>query len=87
MFGQLSFGDWYEPEPGQYVSNLCGGSRALADGGEPALGAMTTPRPPSGGDGPDSSPSTASVALGTAGLLMLLGAGVTIVRTRRRSTA
>ena len=40
VFADDSAGDMYRLEPGQYASNICSGSRALADGGEPVLGGL-----------------------------------------------
>jgi hypothetical protein len=41
VFGQRLSYERYQLEPGQYAANLCGGSRALCDGGEPVLGVFT----------------------------------------------
>jgi hypothetical protein len=48
-------GAMYRPRPGQYASNLCSGSRALADGEQAAL-----ERP----GGPDNWPATTQLAVG-----------------------
>jgi hypothetical protein len=50
----FSSGRRYRPQPGQYASNMCSGSRPLADGGEPAAGGLSA-RQPSGPDRPPSS--------------------------------
>jgi hypothetical protein len=54
VFASSSGGHRFRPQPGQYASNLCSGSRPLADGGEPATGGLSA-RQPSGPDRPPSS--------------------------------
>jgi hypothetical protein len=90
-------------DPGQYLSGftqLCLGSRALADGGEPGRGgapgvAVSSPPPTPGGppaaapSGPDSSPSPTSLVVGV-GILaagVAAGLGLAILRARRRASA
>lgn len=68
-----------DADPSQYISYLCDGSRALADGGEPKLGPFGTARPPAPGE---QTPLVAWLALG-AGLLAMTTAGVVaVVRSR-----
>jgi|SRR5262245_25010055 len=86
VFGERSSHEQYQLEPGQYASNLCGGSRALADGGEPQLGVLTTPRPPTPDDGTDS-PSTAGIAIGAATVLVWIVVGLAVHAKRHRPTA
>ena len=82
-------------DPGQYVSHLCLGSRALTDGGEPTFGgpppsspapapSPAPARPPY--PAPASSPAPAGVAIG-AGALVAVGAaalGLAALRARKR---
>ena len=90
VFGyQTSGDDTYQLDPGQYLStfgSLCsGGSRALADGGEPALGG-----PPAGAPGgPDSWPFPARLVVGVGVLAVgvAAGLGLAILRARRRASA
>lgn len=42
VFAYNSAGDTDRLEPGPYASNMCSGSRPLADGGPPALGGLTS---------------------------------------------
>jgi LPXTG-motif cell wall-anchored protein len=65
-----SAGDMYELQPGQYASNLCSGSRAIADGGAPATGGTT--------------PTQLATAVGL--LAAVAAAGLTALRARRRSS-
>jgi hypothetical protein len=53
VFAFRSGGHRYRPQSGQYASNMCSGSRPLADGGEPATGGLLA-RQPSGPDRPPS---------------------------------
>ena len=71
-------GAMYRLGPGQYTSNLCSGSRALADGGKPAL-----ERP----GGPDNWPATTQLAVGVGVLAVgvAAGLGLAALRTRRPS--
>ena len=95
VFGQLDSGGFgHAVDPGQYAANLCGGSRAIADGGEPGLGTLSAPQPPGGPsgsepvppvDGPGGSPSTASIALGVLLMAALAGAGLAVYRIGRAS--
>jgi hypothetical protein len=117
VFAYDSAGDMDRLAPGQYASNLCSGSRALADRGTPASGGppptggpgrldnspSPTSAPPALADNPaaapggspatgisgrwDDSPSTASLTIGLGLLAAVVAAGLTILRTRRRSRA
>jgi hypothetical protein len=90
LFASKSSGDsTLQLDPGQYVSGftrLCsGGSRALADGGEPGRGGRPTRAP----RGPVSSPSSTSLVVGVGILAAGVGAGLglAILRARRRASA
>jgi hypothetical protein len=93
-------------DPGQYLSaftRLCsGGSRALADGGEPGFGGrparaprgpVSSPSPTRGGppagapSGRDSSPSPASLVVGVGVLAAGVGAGLGLTILRARRRA
>ena len=65
VFASSSGGHRYRPQPGQYASNMCSGSRPLADGGEPATGGLSA-RQPSGPDRPPS-PSRGGLLAGASG--------------------
>lgn len=83
VFAYDSAGDTYRLEPGQYASNLCSGSRALANSGTSASGGK-----PTGALSPrDNSPSMANLAIGVGLLAAAVASGLAIVRTRRRSRA
>jgi hypothetical protein len=90
LFAYRSSGDsTLQLDPGQYLStfgSVCpGGSRALAAGGEPALGG-----PPAGAPGgPDSWPSLASlvVDVGVLAAGVVGGLGLAAFRARRRASA
>jgi hypothetical protein len=79
----------YQLDPGQYLSGfstVCsGGSRALADGGEPALGGPPAREP----KGPDSWPFPASLVVGVGVLAagVTAGLGLATLRARRRASA
>lgn len=45
VFAYTSAGARYRLEPGQYASNMCSGSRPLADGGEPDLAGLAASAP------------------------------------------
>jgi hypothetical protein len=45
VFASNSGGRRYRPQPGQYASNACSGSRPLADGGEPVSGGLRAHAP------------------------------------------
>ena len=45
VFAYSSAGDRYRLQPGEYASNLCSGSRPLADGGEPDIGGLPASAP------------------------------------------
>jgi hypothetical protein len=81
VFAQQSVADWYQLDPGQYVSgfsSVCtGGSRALADGGAPALGGLA------GEPGwPDS-----LVGVGALAAAVAAGLGLATLRARHRASA
>jgi hypothetical protein len=79
------WGGKYQLDPGQFVADLCGGSRALADGGEPAFG-----RPPASSPSPVGSSSSTTLAVGVgvlAGGIIGFGPGLAILRARRRASA
>jgi hypothetical protein len=102
VFASGSGGHRYRPQPGQYASNMCSGSRPLADGGEPAAGGLSA-RQPSGPDRPPSSsrgrpvaaasggsvrsPSPARLTLGVGLLAVGAGAGLGLVILRVRRRA
>lgn len=102
VFASGSGGHRYRPQPGQYASNMCSGSRPLADGGEPAAGGLSA-RQPSGPDRPPSSsrgrpvaaasggsvssPFPARLALGVGLLAVGAGAGLGLVILRARRRA
>jgi hypothetical protein len=75
----------YRLQPGQYASNLCSGSRPLADGGEPDLGGL----PASAPSRSESAPSSArlAVGLGVLAAAVAAGLGVFTLRARRRASA
>ena len=77
VYAYDSAGDMYRLGPGQYTSNLCSGSRALADGEQPALG-----RP----GGPNNWPTTTQppVGIGVLAVGVAAGVGVAALRARRR---
>ena len=77
VYAHDSAGDMYRLEPGQYASNLCSGSRALAHGEQPALGSPGRP---------DSWPATTQLAVGIGVLAVGVAAGLGLVglRARRR---
>ena len=58
VFAFSSGGRRYLPQPGQYASNMCSGSRPLADGGEPVGGGLQAHAP--GGPNRSWSPAKAS---------------------------
>lgn len=103
LFASQPSGDnTFQLDPGQYLSGftqLCLGSRALADGGEPGRGrapgvAVSSPSPTRGGppaapSGPDSSPSPTSLVVGVGVLAagVAAGLGLAILRARRRASA
>lgn len=68
------------------TASLCGGTRAIADGGPPAFGANYLPGP--GGDVPDDSwvNTTFTVAVSSAAAVVLAFAGWVLVRHRRSQT-
>jgi hypothetical protein len=68
----------YQLEPGQYSSNLCSGSRPLADGGEPDLGAPRAGEP----GWPDS-----LVGIVVLAAVVAAGLGLAALRARRRASA
>jgi hypothetical protein len=79
VFAQRSVGDVYQLDPGQYASgfsSVCaGGSRALADGGAPALGGLA------GESGwPDS-----LVGVGALAVAVAAGLGLAALRARHRA--
>ena len=76
-----SAGDLYQLAPGQYASNLCSGSRALADSGTATPGGMPTSAPGTR----DNSPSTASLAIGLGLLSAVAASGLAVFKARRRS--
>jgi hypothetical protein len=63
VFAYDSAGDMYRLEPGQYASNLCSGSRALANSGTSASGGPPTTAP----GRPEVAPSTATAPRTVAG--------------------
>jgi hypothetical protein len=80
--------DTFQLDRGQYLSSfstLCGGSRALADGGEPALGGPPARQP----SGPDSWPFPARLVVGVGVLAagVAAGLGLATLRARRRASA
>lgn len=77
IYAYDSAGDMYRLGPGQYASNFCSGSRALADGGKPAL-----ERP----GGPDTWPAKTqlTVGIGVLAVGVAAGLGLAALRTRRR---
>ena len=86
LFAHQSSGDTFQLGPGQYVSTfstLCGGSRALADGGEPALGGPPARQP----SGPDSWPCPARLVVGVGVLAVGVGAGLGLATRRARRRA
>jgi hypothetical protein len=85
VFAYNSAGDSYRLEPGQYASNMCSGSRPLADGGEPDLGGP----PGSAFSRSDGSPAPArpAVGLGVLGAAVAAGLGLFTLRARRRASA
>jgi hypothetical protein len=85
-------------DPGQYVSHLCLGSRALSDGGEPTIGGLppSSPAPvpspapaPPPSPAPASSPAPAGVAIGVGALAAVVAAalGLAALKARRRADA
>ena len=77
-------------DPGQYVSHLCLGSRALSDGGEPTVDGPPPSSPaPAPSPAPASSPGPAGVATGIGALAAVVAAalGVAVLRKRRRANA
>jgi hypothetical protein len=58
VFAFNSGGHRYRPQPGQYASSACSGSRPLVDGGEPVHGGLRVHAP--GGPRRSSSPAKAS---------------------------
>lgn len=77
-------------DPGQYVSHLCLGSRALSDGGEPTVDGPPPSSPaPAPSPAPASSPGPAGVATGVGALAAVVAAalGVAVLRKRRRANA
>lgn len=85
VFAYNSAGERYRLEAGQYASNMCSGSRPLADGGEPDLAGLSASAPSRS----DSAPSPARVAVGL-GILVLAAVaagGWFILRARRRASA
>jgi hypothetical protein len=75
VFAYNSAGDMYRLEPGQYASNLCSGSRPLADGGEPDLAGLSASAP---------SPASLAVGLGVLAAAVAAGLGWFTLRARRR---
>ena len=73
------WGDRYQLDSGQYVANLCGGSRALADG-EPDLGGLPAHEP-------DRWPSTAGLSVTVGILAAVVAVGLAVLRARRRASA
>lgn len=76
VFAFSSGGRRYRPQPGQYASNACSGSRPLAGGGEPVLGGLQAHAP----GGPNrswspakASPSSPSSSAATSGRLVATG--------------
>ncbi len=100
VFGREAADGMMTPEPGQLVSYLCGGSRAIAGGGEPQLGAFSAPQPPGaqppGGQphgaqppGPAPSPGDTGASLPVAGLalggvVLVAAAGAAVLAIRTR---
>ena len=79
-------------DPGQYVSHLCLGSRAMSDGGEPTVGGLppSSPAPaPSPSPAAASSPASAGVAIGVGALAAVVAAalGLAVLKARRRANA
>jgi hypothetical protein len=72
-------------EPGQYASNLCSGSRPLADGGEPDLTGPRAGEPGRSDSGP--SPARLAVGLGVLAAAVAAGLGLFTLRARRRASA
>jgi hypothetical protein len=77
VFAFNSAGAMYRLGPGQYASNLCSGSRALADGEQPAPGRPARP---------DNWPATTQLAIGIGVLAVgvAAGLGLAALRARRR---
>jgi hypothetical protein len=77
-------------DPGQYVSDLCLGSRALSDGREPTVGGPPPSSPaPAPSPAPASSPAPAGFAIGVGALAAVVAAalGLAALRARRRANA
>jgi hypothetical protein len=87
---------------GQYASNICSGSRPLADGDEPVLGGLparesgapgSSPSPTRGGlaapepGGQDSSPTPASLVVGVGILAAAVAAGLGLATLKARRRA
>jgi hypothetical protein len=85
VFAYSSAGDWYRLRPGQYASNLCSGSRPLADGGEPDLGGPPASAPSRSESAP--SPARLAVGLGVLAAAVAAGLGLFTLRARRRAGA
>lgn len=73
-----SAGDRYRLQAGQYASDMCSGSRPLADGGAPVLGGPWAGEP----GWPDSAVGVGALAAGVAA-----GLGLAALRARRRASA
>jgi hypothetical protein len=78
VFASNSAGARYRLEPGQYTSNMCSGSRPLADGGDPDLGGLSAGEP----GWPDS-----LVGVGALAVVVAAGLGLAVLRARRRASA
>jgi hypothetical protein len=85
VFVYNSAGDRYRLQAGQYASDMCSGSRPLADGGEPDLAGLTASAPSRSDSAP--SPACLAVGLGILATAVAAGLGLFTLQARRRASA